>query len=190
MTLALMTCNVVIGPLPDILDGIAHADAALAIWARDLPAGLGDTLASLDLDEIDDVAITVAADGSLDEALNAAGYSDAVAAPIAADIVSLARHHAALTGTGRLSLRLEVVETDACRRFHADYVTLRMICTYVGPGTQWHRGAEPDVVGTVPTGAVAVFKGRMLLDPPTVLHRSPPIMASGERRLMLVVDPA
>ena len=42
----------------------------------------------------------------------------------------------------------------------------------------------------MPTGAVAVFKGRMLLDPPTVLHRSPPITASGERRLLLAIDPA
>jgi hypothetical protein len=41
----------------------------------------------------------------------------------------------------------------------------------------------------VPTGAVGVFKGRLLLDPPTILHRSPPISATGERRLVLAIDP-
>ena len=71
----------------------------------------------------------------------------------------------------------------------ADYVTLRLLCTYAGPGTQWCRAAAPDAIYEVPTGAVGVFKGRMLLDPPTVLHRSPPIAATGGQRLILVIDP-
>ena len=46
-----------------------------------------------------------------------------------------------------------------------------------------------DLAAEVPTGAVGVFKGRLLLDPPTILHRSPPISATGERRLVLAIDP-
>ena len=75
------------------------------------------------------------------------------------------------------ALRLEVIETDACRRFHADFVTLRLLSSYVGPGTQWCRANAADAICEVPTGAVGVFKGRLLLDPPTILHRSPPIGA-------------
>jgi hypothetical protein len=97
------------------------------------------------------------------------------------------RRHAALTGEDRL--RREVIETNACRRFHADFVTLRLLCSYVWLGTQWCRADAPDAICEVPTGAIGVFKGRMLLDPPTVLHRSPPIVATGQRRLVLTIDP-
>lgn len=189
MSLVVMTRDVVRGAGVGALADIRHHDVALALWERDLPPGLRDALPRLDLDALDDVAVTLAADEAPDLALRTAGYPEAAIAPLAADIAMLLRRHAALTGTGRLSLRLEVVETDACRRFHADYVTLRLLCTYAGPGTQWHSVTEADTIRQVPTGAVAVFKGRLLLDPPTLLHRSPPIAATGQRRLMLAIDP-
>jgi hypothetical protein len=121
--------------------------------------------------------------------LRGAAYPEPIVAPLAADMAALCDRHAGLTGRDRQALRLEVVETNACRRFHADYITLRLLCTYVGPGMQWHRVATADAIEQVPAGAVAIFKGRLLLDPPTLLHRSPPIMAAGGRRLMLVIDP-
>lgn len=190
MSLATLTSDVATGAHIEVLDRITQPDTALAIWQRDLPPGLGEALARLDLDEIDDIAIELAADTPPEDALHAAGYPKAMVGPIGADIVMLARRHAMVSGVDRLALRLEVIETDACRRFHADSVTLRTLCTYIGPGTQWHCVDEPDAVRQVPTGAVAVFKGRTLLDPPPVLHRSPPIIVSGERRLLLVIDPA
>jgi hypothetical protein len=190
MTHATVTRDVVTGSHADVLDAIVHPETALAIWRRELPPALWEALAPLDLDEIDDIAVELAADTPLEDILRAAGYPDAAVAPIAADVVALARHHRALTGVDGLVLRLEVIETDACRRFHADYVTLRLLCTYVGAGTEWHHVDIPDAVERVPTGAVAVFKGRLMLDPPSVLHRSPPIMASGGRRLVLAIDPA
>jgi hypothetical protein len=184
------TDDVTIGGQAAVLDRVAQSDCALAIWDRGSSPALAGALAMLDLDTIDDVALDLATDAPVDDVLHAAGYPDTAIAPIAADIGLLVRHHAALTGSGRLALRLEVVETDACRRFHADYGTLRLLCSYIGPATQWHRIATPDLIHQVPTGAAAVFKGRLLLDPPTVLHRSPPIAARGGRRLMLVLDPA
>lgn len=190
MTLATMTRDVVRAPAPDALETLRRPEVALAIWERDLPAALREALAQLDLDTVDDIEAALAADAAPEGLLRAAGYPDAAIAPLAADIARLMQHHTGLTGGERLSLRLEVVEGDACRRFHADYVTLRLLCTYVGPGTQWHHVAAPEAIEQVPTGAVAVFKGRFLLDPPTVLHRSPPIVASRARRLMLVIDPA
>jgi hypothetical protein len=38
-------------------------------------------------------------------------------------------------------------------------------------------------------GEVGIFKGRLWAEEPSILHRSPPIAASGERRLLLVLDP-
>lgn len=171
------------------LDAIARPKTALAIWWRPLPDALQAGLAALDLDTVDDVTLDLDADAPLDDTLRDAGYPDDIATPLAADIGLLLRRQAALTGDDHLRLRLEVIETDACRRFHADYVTLRLLCTYAGPGTQWCRAVAADAICEVPTGAVGVFKGRMLLDPPTVLHRSPPIAATGGQRLILVIDP-
>ncbi len=190
MTVAAMERLVASGVDRAALDGIARAETALAIWWREVPERLRDGLAALDLDTIDDVRIEVAAGAPVDTALHAAAYPGAVVAPLAADIEALVLRHAALTGEDRLKVRLEVIETDACRRFHADYVSLRLLCTYVGPGTQWCCADRPDAICEVPTGAVGVFKGRLLLDPPTILHRSPPIVATGRRRLVLVIDPA
>lgn len=190
MSHATMARDVATGSHADVLDAIGHPETALAIWRRDLPPALCEALAMLDLDGIDDIAAELDPATPPDDVLRTAGYPDAAVASIAADIAALARRHAKLTGVDRMSLRLEVVETDACRRFHADYVTLRLLCTYVGPGTQWHRVDQSEAIGQVPTGAVAVLKGRILLDPPAVLHRSPPIMATGGRRLVLAVDPA
>ena len=189
MTLVMPDDIVVLGHDRSSLDAIARPDAALAIWWRSLPDALRAALAFLDLDMVDDVSLDLAAGEAIDGALADAGYADPVATLLAEDIGLLVRRHAALIGEDRLRLRLEVVETDACRRFHADFVTLRLLCSYVGPGTQSRRADAADAVCEVPTGAVAVFKGRLLLDPPTILHRSPPISATGERRLVLAIDP-
>ena len=48
---------------------------------------------------------------------------------------------------------------------------------------------QEGAVAQMRAGEVAIFKGRMLLDDPPVLHRSPPIAATGEQRLLLVLDP-
>ena len=189
MTLTMLDNGVVLGHTPASLDMIARPKAALAIWWRSLPDDLRLGLAALDLDTVDDLSVDIDADAPLDATLRNTGYPDAVAALLAKDIGLLLRRHAALTGEDRLRLRLEVVETDACRRFHADYVTLRLLCSYVGPGTQWCHAAADDAICEVPTGAVAVFKGRLVLDPPIILHRSPPIVATGEQRLVLAIDP-
>lgn len=189
MSLAMLDDIVGFGHDRASLDAIARPDAALAIWWRSLPDALRAALASLDLDTVNDVSLDLTADEAIDGVLVDAGFAHPVATLFAEDIGLLVRRHAELTGEDRSRLRLEVVETDACRRFHADFVTLRLLCTYVGPGTQWCRINAVDAICEVPTGAVGVFKGRLLLDPPTILHRSPPIRATGERRLLVTIDP-
>ena len=94
-------------------------------------------------------------------------------------------------------MRLAIVTTDSCRKFHADYVKARLITTYVGTGTQWiegadvarvAKGAEPSRINTLNACDVGLFKGKMWTQSPAI-HRSPPIEDSGERRLTLVLDP-
>lgn len=109
---------------------------------------------------------------------------------LAADIDDLVRCFAALTGRASVRLRLEVVEGDACRKFHADYTDVRLVTTYAGPGTDICRTpAEDALVTRIGTGDVALFKGKLFPgEPPVLLHRSPPIEGTGERRVVLVLD--
>jgi len=110
------------------------------------------------------------------------------------DIAALAELFAALMQAPFLRLRLDRVTTNACHKFHIDAVTARLICTYRGTGTQYRistGGAEPRRIFTVPTGAPILLRGTDWPEHPRsgLLHRSPPIEASGETRLVLVLDP-
>lgn len=168
------------------LDTILHPRVALALWERPSLAGT----AQLDLDTIDDLSFNLAPGDDPSDTLTAAGYRAPVAHDLAADIAMLAARHRRLTGSHASRVRLDVIETDACRRFHADYVTLRLLCTYVGAGTQWCWADAPEAIHDLAPGTVGLFKGRVLMEDPTILHRSPPIAATGEQRLLLVIDPA
>ena len=110
------------------------------------------------------------------------------------DIAALADIFADVMGVGYLRVRLDVVQTNACHKFHIDALTARLICTYRGTGTQYGLsadGTDPETVYTVPTCAPIVLRGR---DWPAhthadLLHRSPPVEGTGETRLVLVLDP-
>lgn len=183
---------VLCGDAPDMLAGVRGRDCALALWQRPVPVVLVAPLARLDLGAIDDIELAIdlpVAATTLEAALVDAGYDAPTAALLTQDIAELATRFADVAGGWQLKLRLEVIETDACRRFHADFVTYRLITTYRGQATQWVRAARPDAIETMQLGEVGIFKGRMLLDEPPVLHRSPPIAATGEQRLLLVLDP-
>jgi len=93
-----------------------------------------------------------------------------------------------------LRLRFDVVNTNACRKFHIDAVTARLICTYRGTGAQiglTENGDDPEHILTAPTGSPIILRGTRWPETPIsgLLHRSPPIVGTGETRLSLVLDP-
>ncbi|MFK7746133.1 MAG: DUF1826 domain-containing protein [Roseobacter sp.] len=70
-----------------------------------------------------------------------------------------------LVGARYLRLRLDVVTTNARRRFNKDAITSRLVCTYRGTGTQYGistDGADARRVFTVQTGAPILFTGNSL----------------------------
>ncbi|MES2420957.1 MAG: DUF1826 domain-containing protein [Pseudomonadota bacterium] len=179
---------VVIGDDQAVLQRILDPNVHLAIWQRREALDLE----GLDWDEIADIDQDVPVAGlasAIPDALTLAGYRDATA--LAGAIVSLASGFAALMACDALRIRLDVIETDACRKFHADQVTVRLIMPLVGPGTQWtHANIEPQIPeGALQIGDVGLFKGRVWAEEPVILHRSPPIAATGLTRLLLVIDP-
>lgn len=110
------------------------------------------------------------------------------------DIAQLSTCFANMLGARYLRLRLDVIATNACRKFHIDAVTARLVCTYRGQTTQLGEaepGCDPAAIISAPPGAPVVMRGTKWPDdaPTRLRHRSPPIEGTGETRLLLVLDP-
>jgi hypothetical protein len=189
------------GGQPEALETIAAPMVNLAVWQRRMPSGalaeaiklvVGHQGAVLIEDRPAQIETALAA------AIRAACWPDLPC--LCADAADLGQRFAAIMGPEALSLRLEIIDGDACRKFHADYVTARLITTYVGPGSEWLSNEDAAglasgvpsgqlAVRRVRSGDVALFKGRRWSDSP-IIHRSPPIEGTGQRRLVLVINPA
>ncbi len=191
-----------VGLDPTILGRIAEPGVDLTIWNRPLPPALSGPLARSTLRTSTLPALRTTVPTVAPEATLAAALRDLkdrrLADALADDVGQLVRLVAPLIGRETLSVRLEAVTGDACRRFHADRIPLRLIVTYRGPGTEWvdeavlPPGGDPrhppmEAVRRVPAGAVALFKGSLGSDRP-LLHRSPPIAGTGAVRLLLCID--
>jgi len=177
-----------------IFDRILDSGVHLVLWERARPAPLV-WVDGLDRGVIDDIDATVegpdfaAGAGRL---LRQAGYpADTDGLALAGEIARLAGRFARLMRSARLRLRLEVIETDACRKFHQDNVTVRLLMPLSGPGTQWTVASRADeaTINQLSPGEVGLFKGRLGAPVPLILHRSPPIAGSGQGRLLLAIDP-
>lgn len=178
------------------LDDILWPGVDLTLWQRERPEALG-WLDGQDWDAVSDVDSIVATrdvQGEVIRLLQAAHYPSGVpTAALAGEVAELATYFATLMGCSSLRFRLEIVETDGCKKFHADYVRARLLSTLSGRGTEWIYAAsqsEAPQVEQMAVGDVGIFKGRLWEEDPAILHRSPPIGASGERRLLLAIDPA
>jgi hypothetical protein len=127
--------------------------------------------------------------GTVDAAV--AGLGD-IPDVLAADIRDLTHRFAGLMQVDEVRIRLEGINTNACRKIHADYTDVRLITTYSGPGTEYlphgQATSEENLV-RLPAGHVALFKGRLFAEGhEPCLHRSPPVGDTGEKRLVLVID--
>ena len=190
--------NSKISPNAAVLKNFRRNRINIAIWARPAIAGPD----RLDLRRLKSFRFTTPI-GSLSEnlqtSLYGAGYRPGLNSNIlVTDILMLASRYCEAVGVDEIEIRLEIINNDACRKFHADYVTARLITTYSGQGTQWlsaddaarfRDGQEPRNVRQLATGDVALFKGWMWSAEDPILHRSPPILGTGESRLVLVINP-
>jgi len=87
----------------------------------------------------------------------------------------------------KAKLRIEIVRTRSCPKFHCDNVDVRMVTTYVGPCTEYQYSGET-AIRTAPVGGLVFLKGHK--NPTyrdTVHHRSPEV-SPDERRLFVAID--
>jgi len=165
-----------------------------------VPSDLAALLDALPFDELPHLRFEAIAADRVGEVLAAAlGPRASKLAPLLADVADLARLYARATGSAPIRLRLEAIRDDACRRFHADQVHARLLCTYRGPATEWLAARdvrlaadgfvadpEPGAIRRLERFEVGLFAGARA--PRPCIHRSPPLSGTGRDRLLLVVD--
>jgi hypothetical protein len=123
------------------------------------------------------------------------------------DIALMTQHFFKITKAKEVGVRLERVNTDNCRLFHVDLVRVRLISTLSGLGTEWLKnedvmraglGKQSDELVKRPgstsqimkPGWVGLMKGERFFGNQGngLVHRSPPVQASGQERLVIRMD--
>lgn len=180
---------------PSILSQIGAPGIGAAIWQRKPLAEFLDWIETLPVANLPSLRTLVAVD-AVEACIHAACESAQTPASrmrdmLASDIAALAYIMSEIMQTPLLHLRLDIVTTDACRRFHVDNLTARMLCTYRGAGTQIAQPGQESAPLDLVTGAAAILRGALWpgREATRLLHRSPPVAGTGKARLLLVIDP-
>ncbi len=182
---------------PAVLSDVHESGCNLTIWERENIPGVDGLLEGNPSDLRFTTRLSQLVE-RLPSELNTCGFLQSpVRKTLEADISALAARYCDLLSLKELEVRLELITTNSCRKWHSDYVKARLISTYVGQGTQWldardadrvKQGEEPLRFNTMNPGDVGLFKGKLATDRPAI-HRSPPIVGTGETRLLLVLNP-
>ena len=107
---------------------------------------------------------------------------------LAADLVALIPSFLRCFQVAKAGLRIELVSEVMCPKFHIDNMHVRMIKTYVGPGTQYVYTHRKEHIQQAAAGDVVLLKGeKHPTQSGTVLHRSPHHKHHASR-LILVLD--
>jgi hypothetical protein len=184
-------------PDPRSLHEIRAEECNLVIWQRALAQDFSALLAPEARDIRLESDLPSLAEAMAEALVVHRFGGEALQGALVEDIAMLARHFCEVMRLDRFEVRIEVVTTDSCRKFHADYVSARLITTYVGPGTEWidaedarhvGKGLLPRQINRLSKGDVGIFKGKLATLTPAI-HRSPPIAETGEQRLLLVLNP-
>lgn len=184
----------------------------LAIWERTVAAALHTYLDQVPADRLPNVSFDCRGPQvvvAIREELEPWANDHPAWALLVDDLIDLVTAYATHVDGGRLSVRIERVDTDLCTKYHCDATGIRLLSTYCGPGTCWVPNAavardqigphgdnttivsEPALVRQLPRYAVGLLKGEQHGDhsDPAVVHRSPPLHGTGQVRLLLCVEP-
>lgn len=203
---SLSPSNAAINNDETILMDIHDADKNIAVYERDISA------LESEINQLMEDSFEYRSDGTAEEICSSleSDFDSIFQGPSAllTDIKKLVKQFYQVTNSSSFSLLLATVNTNMCRRFHTDINDLRMLCTYSGPGTLWLTEDNTDrkalysleensaiakdekLIQQVETGSVAILKGAIYPKEGThaIVHRSPTIEESGERRLLLRID--
>lgn len=204
MESALASKNWVSGLTSSVLEGIHREEVNIAIFDRST-----DYLKN-ELDDLNTKDFEFRSSGDIDTISKTISNTADLAhyALIKQDVKDLLNLFSKITSATNYRLFLATVNSNMCRKFHTDINDLRMLCTYKGPGTLWlqedninrkvaHSDDDDDCIvidesriQQVNTGSLVILKGALYPKDGTtpILHRSPAIEESGEKRILLRID--
>jgi len=106
---------------------------------------------------------------------------------LAADITDLGRSFLAQFGIRKANLRIEMVQTQSCPKFHCDNVHVRLVTTYHGPTTEYQFNGS-DTIHAAPLYGLVFLKGHKHPTHRDSVHHRSPEVPSGTKRLCVVID--
>lgn len=187
----------------DTLREFTASSATLALWHRQARTAVQQWLASLPVARLPHGRVLVGREDietALDDILDTSGTPRGPeASGFAEDVAEIAHLFAEVAGIETVDIGLEPLQHDSCWKFHRDYVRLRIVTTYLGPGTEFvddenaERALEEQKayrgrIHEIPSNTVALFRGAKFADGAGIVHRSPPIAGSGLTRLVLTLN--
>lgn len=191
---------------PDGLASIHEPGASLSLWQRELGPAISNEVAQLPVDALPDVRCLVdrrSPHAAFDTLLQANGLVPEQFPHWRTDVLQLIDRFQQISDGAQVTLRLETTRSDGCTRFHIDQTTLRLLCTYQGPGTEWLHADQVDLEklrsgaanrelirwGTperFATGEVGIMRGSRYGK--GLAHRSPSMRQEQTVRVLLCLD--
>jgi len=123
------------------------------------------------------------------------------------DVFQLAKDFLDFSIDGKATIHMNLIDDNACTKFHTDAYELRLFTTYYGKGTEWlpeqatnrkalGRSNDLIVKDTAKIQRMKAFEVGILKGEPRhkknslpgIVHRSPSIEKMGEKRIILRID--
>jgi hypothetical protein len=193
--------EVIISSTHKVLSNIRESNAAAVIWNRELHLSLGNEIKEL-LQTDFDVFKETGSDEQISKAIK--GHPVLNKFPeLTDDLLFLMKEFSLAINCKDVKFELSAFSDDRCRKFHTDITDYRMLCTYAGPATMYilpeHAGKlcscddcdiDPSVIQRAAVPDVLIFRGGLASsdEAPPLLHKSPAVEKSGEKRLLLRID--
>ena len=194
-----------------ILGSIWRNDISIAVWKRQLDAGLQSAISRmLEYRSILPVEAVVSVKNPFPEV--SAVFDGSRVMPLIEDITQLVDGFCSVLDLPKARFHLSALNHVMCPRFHVDRVVCRLVTTYRGVATEWlpDYAVDRTKLGPVSAGKtdaqsgvyssamdirrldqgdVALIKGSLWSGSEVAgqVHRSPQV-AYGEQRLLLTVD--
>jgi len=197
---------------PNVLGDIYDTDTNIAVWKRSLSDELVSSVDHfINTTIMKKKTLAVTAENTHEELVKAFGEGR-ISKVFSDDVAQLVDMFCCLFDLQRAGLRLTVMDSAICPRFHVDKIPCRLVSTYHGIATQWlpnhlidrsklgpgSLGKKDEESGLIQNlndiqslnlGDVALIKGERWEgnEGAGLVHRSPPIEV-GVQRLLLTLD--
>ena len=190
------------------LSKITNPGTSLIIWERNLDQSLINWLSKMSADQLPSGRVLTDRQNIRDAIKtffsNSKNDDKIKETLLANDIALLAEKYAEITNSNKIDIRLDVIQNDACWKFHLDRVNYRLVTTYIGEGTQYVSPKNADdalekqtdyngPIEKISEQDVAIFKGSINETGKDeahkgIVHRSPPIKEKEGTRLLLCIN--